>query len=581
MWIIETDSESCRDCYKCLKECPVKAIRFEKAVSKIVEERCIVCGNCIKVCPQGAKKDISFLDEVKHLVKSDKTVIASLAPSFTAYFKKEYWGKMCSLLKKIGFDYVEETAFGAYYTAMALKKELLKDNERDFIIGTSCPSSVYLVEKYFPEFIPNLSKAFSPIITHAKILKKFYGTDTHIVFISPCVAKKKEISESQYKGLVDYSISFKELEEWVEDENIDLSKLDEKPFDRETPGLASLFPIDGGILKTAAFETDYVSEEYISISGADNIIRFLKNYDRSKYPSLKFVDFLMCEGGCINGPLVWKNFSLENKINIIRYQKEKTKKSKIVFPQVSDSELDEFLERKYENLEVNEKQYSEEEIRKILHRTGKYTKEDELNCGSCGYPTCRDKAIAVLNGMAETEMCIPYMRKKAESFSNLIIEHTPNGVIVVNYQLKIINTNPAFKKIFSIPKEKDLAGESLKMIIGDVAPFIEADTRKSFINKKVYYKNYDKWIDLITYPMIDEKLIVGIFRDITEKEKQSLKLEKVRKEITEKTQDVVLKQMRVAQEIASLLGETTAETKAMLSKFAKIMSNFDNEENES
>lgn len=567
MWVIETDFKNCRDCNKCLKECPVKAIKFENSVSRIVEERCVLCGNCLRVCPQNAKKDVSYMREIKNLLNSGETVVASLAPSFVASFNQVDYRVIITLLKKLGFQFVEETAFGAYYTAMATVREI--EEKPGFWIGSACPAAVNLVEKYFPHFIPHLSRADSPVIAHAKLIKAHYGEDAHIVFISPCAAKKQEVLAEDVSGLVDFPMSFKELKEWADDCGIEIEKLQvESDFQRIAPGNARLFPIRGGILKTANLESDYTSTRHLSISGAQNIYTFLENFKMEIFPNLQFVDFLMCEGGCINGPLGWKCLNPLNRIKVTQYQLEK--------PDTADTPSQEFpleqlLVRRYKDLKKEYTNPSEEQIKSILRQIGKVYREDELNCGGCGYSTCREKAIAVFQGMAEAEMCLPYMRKKAESLANVLVEHTPNGIVLLNREMKIISINPSFRKLFELPEGVDLSGHSIKTLMSDISPFLKSNSHKALVQQKYFLEKTNRWVRLSAFPMIDEGVVVGLFQDISKEEQQKHELVNIRKEIAEHTSEVVLKQMRVAQEIAGLLGETTAETKALLSKLARVL----------
>jgi uncharacterized Fe-S cluster-containing protein len=282
---------------------------------------------------------------------------------------------------------------------------------------------------------------------------------------------------------------------------------------------------------------------------------------------MRFIDFLMCEGGCINGPLAWKHFNPLNRIRIANYQK--SHKGKDAVYQMVD--LDRFLQRRYENKKKEYKEPGEAEIKVILEQIGKFSPEDELNCGSCGYGTCREKAVAVFHGMAEASMCLPYMRNKAESFANVIVDNTPNGVVVINNDMRIITANPAFKILFDIDVREDLVGISIKRFMPDTTPFTKAGNSRSLVSHRLLNPENGKWMRIMTVAMPEERMVIGIFSDITSEESHKVELDSIRQEIAEHTQDVINKQMRIAQEIASLLGETTAETKAMLTKLAKVL----------
>lgn len=569
MWVIESDSRYCKDCYRCLKECPVKAIRFEGGSSRIVWERCILCGHCIPACPQGVKREGSSLAEVRELLGSGQRVVASVDPSFVAYFGDHDYRKIVDLCYKLGFAHVEETAFGAYYTAMAVRREL--ETSDTFRIGSTCPAAVYLIQKYFPEFIPHLSRADSPPIAHARLIRAHYGGDVKVVHISPCAAKRHEILQHAVRGLVSFHLTFPEMDRWAAEIGVSYENLEtRRDFERIAPGSSRLYPVRGGLLKTANLDVDYTSVKHLSITGPKTISTFLKTFRPEYYPTLQFVDFLLCEGGCINGPLGWKSLNPLNRLKVAEYQRLKGGVA-----DYQDFPVDALLTRKYHSLKKEYPEPTEAEVSEILERIDISGPHDELDCGACGYPTCREKAVAVFQGVADPAMCLSYIRKKGEGLGNVVMDNSPNGVVLINRQMKVITCNPAFRKFFGVGELDNITGKSIVEYVADTGPFTEAYNDKTLVFKKMHFPETGLHFRLATFPMEDEHCVVGIFQDRTTEENHRLEVGDLRREIAGRAQEVILRQMRIAQQIAELLGETTAETKAMLSRLVQTLKTDD------
>ncbi|HOP73445.1 MAG TPA: [Fe-Fe] hydrogenase large subunit C-terminal domain-containing protein [Bacillota bacterium] len=559
MSVISTIEARCRDCYKCVRYCPVKAIRVIRNHAEVVAERCIGDGRCVIVCPQRAKKVESGIEAVVKHLKSQSKVAVSLAPSFVSAFEGIRPGQLFAALKNIGFDYVEETAAGAEYVAR--KHAELAASSGHPVFASCCPAIVKLIERYYPEKLPYLAEVVSPMVAHARMLKAKYGAETKVVFIGPCIAKK---DEGHHFEEVDAVLSFQELEALLEQYRLDLNQMEDMPVTGDGIHLARNFPAPGGLAKTASLSTDLLAKAVISIDGLDETIEFLEHFD-PKENNLKLVELLACRGGCLSGPGMPNRLGLyQRRHQLLNYVEE-----------AGVSEVGEFtfqpeLGRQFSAHTV-ETEPTEEEIREILSRTGKYTAEDELNCGACGYNSCREKAVAVAKGMAEVDMCIPYMREKAESKANIICQMTPNAIFVVDKELRILEVNPAAELKFCCKQEK-VVGAKLSSIF-DPLYFNEAFVTKELITGEVSFPAYGLVAWQAIFYVEKEEVIIGIFADITREKQQRERLDRVTEETLAKAQEVIDKQMRVAQEIAGLLGETTAETKVQLTKLMKLIQN--------
>lgn len=545
---------NCKNCYKCIRHCPVKSIRFSANQAHIIGNECILCGQCFVVCPQNAKEIASELEKVKVLIQSGDPVFVSLAPSFIANYDGIGINGMRSALKKLGFADAEETAIGATIVKTEYERMLAAET-RDVVISSCCHSVNLLVQKYFPDEIKNLADVLSPMQAHAKDIKRRHP-NAKVVFVGPCVAKKDEAE--YYNGIVDAVLTFEEVTEWLKAEKIELvADMDDYEKSR-----ARFFPTTGGILKTMARQADYT---YLAIDGVENCIAALKDVESGKIHKC-FIEMSACVGSCVGGPVMekYRRSPVKDYAAVARYAGKKD----------FDVEMpdDEAVKKEFTAIELRNGAPSEEEITAILKKMGKTRPEDELNCGSCGYNTCREKAAAIYHGKAEISMCLPYLKDKAESFSDCIVNNTPNGLIVVNDNLEVQQINPTARKIMNVRSSSDVLGETIDRIL-DPAPFRRVlNSKRSLRNERAYLADYKKYVEETIVYDTTYNMLVCIMRDITDEEAEREKKESISRQTVEVADKVVDKQMRIVQEIASLLGETAAETKIALTKLKESIS---------
>ena len=541
---------NCKNCYKCIRHCPVKAIRFSGNQAHIIGNECILCGQCFVVCPQNAKQIVDETEKVKVFLQSGDPVVVSLAPSFVANYEGVGINAMRDALQKLGFYEVEETAIGATIVKNEYER-MLKEDERDIIITSCCHSINLLIQKYFPAELEYLADVVSPMQAHCIDIKKRFPK-AKTVFIGPCVAKKDEAEH--YEGIVDAVLTFEELTNWLKEENIEL-KAD---MDSNEESRARFFPTTGGILKTMA--QDAPGYTYMALDGIENCVDALKDIESGKIHKC-FIEMSACSGSCIGGPVMEKyhrSAPIKDYITIANYAGNKD------FDVVQPDNME--LKKQFTYIEHRLQQPSETEIYNVLRQMGKFKPSDELNCGSCGYNTCREKAIAICQGKAEISMCLPFLKDKAESFSDTIVKNTPNGLIVLNEELEVQQINEAARNIMNIRSSTDVLGDLVVRIM-DPKDFMEVRTTgRDIRNKKVYLAEYKRYIEQSVVYDKESHLLIGIMRDITDEQNEREKKESISRQTVEVADKVVDKQMRIVQEIASLLGETAAETKIALAK---------------
>ena len=546
---------NCKNCYKCIRHCPVKSIRFSGNQAHIVGNECILCGQCFVVCPQNAKQIVDDTEKVKVLIQSGDPVYVSLAPSFIANYTGIGINGMRAALKKLGFADAEETALGASVVKTEYEK-MLAAGDRDIVISSCCHSINLLIQKYFPAELPLLADVLSPMQAHCASLKKRHP-EAKTVFIGPCVAKKDEAEH--YAGIVDAVLTYEELTKWLEAEHI----TPEPDMDETDESRARFFPTTGGILKTMTQNAPGYT--YVAIDGVENCMAALRDIESGKVHKC-FIEMSACIGSCVGGPVMEKyhRAPIADYTAVAHY----TGKKDFNVTQPDSEEI----RKIFEPIELRNGTPSDAEIAEILKKMGKNRPEDELNCGSCGYNTCREKAIAIYHGKAEISMCLPYLKDKAESFSDCIVNNTPNGLIVVNDSLEVQQINAAARKIMNIRYSSDVLGDQLVRIL-DPAPFLKVlESKRSLRDYRVYLAEYKKYVEqTIVYDM-NYHMLVCIMRDVTDEENEREKKESISRQTVEIADKVVDKQMRIVQEIASLLGETAAETKIALTKLKESIS---------
>lgn len=544
---------NCKNCYKCIRNCPVKAIRFSGDQAHIIADECILCGRCFVVCPQNAKEIVSEVEKVKVMIQSGEPVIASMAPSFIANYDGVGIDAMREGLQKLGFADVEETAIGATMVKTDYER-LVHEKQKPVIISSACASVNLLIQKHYPEMIKYLADTLSPMQAHCRDIKR-RNPEAKTVFIGPCVAKKDEAQ--RYPGIVDAALTFEELTEWLEKENVRL----EKKTDSNPESLARIFPTVAGILRTMKDRNP--EYEYVAVDGIDNCIAALEDV-AAGHVSNCFMEMSACKGSCVNGPVMEKYhpWFITDYLSVTRYAGEKD------FP-VEQPEISE-LSRRYDILEGMKDMPTERKIQEILSKMGKKKPSDELNCGTCGYDTCREKAIAIYQGKAEIEMCLPYLKEKAENFSNIIFDNTPNGLLVLNERLEIQQINPAACRIMNIRRPSDVLGSQIVTLL-DPKPFLDALESRKSVFQCAYLAEYDRYVEEQVLYDQSYRMLFCMLEDVSDEAAEREKKAEMRRQTTEVADKVVEKQMRIVQDIASLLGETAAETKIALTNLKESM----------
>lgn len=559
---LEFKNAKCKDCYKCLRECPVKAINIKNHQAEIIEDRCILCGHCTLTCPQNAKVVHSELNEVKALLDHHNKVIASVAPSFVSSFGIQNFNVMKLALGRLGFADAEETAIGAQAVIKDYTR-LLQSGAFENFISSACPAVCRMIQEYYPKALKYLAPVDSPMVAHAKLIKNRLP-DATIVFIGPCIAKKREAFESD---LIANVLTFEELEQWFKENEIKLEQITQLDLTAHNgaPNLAKAFPICHGIIHS--FPTLPENYEYISADGPKKCVKALSNIEHLKHV---FLELNLCIDACVSGPC-----SLSSDIGGVKATADvrryiSAEKKKLTAMQ-DTSPLPVNLTAAHPRIRSHSLPVPEHEMEAILHQTGKFTPDDELNCGACGYPTCREKAWAVYNGYADVEICLPYMRQRAESLSFEIIKNSPEGIIVLDSDMNIIEANSKGRELLGIT-DTEIKGRPAVDFF-DATDYMNAyDQKKHLECKKMFIPASERYVDVSINYLKGQNVLFGIMKDVTESVNYEERIHEVTMKTLATTDSVIKKQMRVAQEIASLLGETTAETKVALLKLKKALS---------
>lgn len=563
---IYTESNNCQDCYKCLRQCPVKAIKIADASASIIPGDCVYCGHCVQICPVGAKKVRNDLPGLIRTLNGGTRIIACLAPSYSSDFQGTEPGILRNALHRLGFFGVSETALGAEMVSAATAK-WLSSQPQGIYISSCCTSVVQMVNRHYPHLAQNLVPVLSPMQAHAKFLKEMYGSDIRVAFFGPCIAKKSELEVCT--GLTDFALTFTDLHTLLDGE-LPGWKISgnskENPFIPWPAQKGSYFPIDGGMIANLKEKATLTETAYMSFSGVKNIKEVLNDIPQWKTREQIFLELLLCEGGCIKGPCSTNEASVAVK----RQQTIVAVKNQALSKQGTFPVVPILYSHNYKEEQQTRQQFSEAEIGNALRASGKFTKTDELNCGGCGYDSCRDFALAMLSDKAERIMCVSYMRRVAQDKASVLLKKIPYGVVVVDENLKIIDANQKFAELAGDQVNElyqnmgSLDGANLAGILFFHKLFASVlRTGEEMIEHRVRGNGQFLHVSIITIQPY--KIVCGIIQNMQDPE--------IRKDlVVNSVRQVIHQHMDAVQKIAYLLGENASYTESMLNSIVESVS---------
>ena len=566
---VYSEDNECQDCYKCIRECPVKAIKVENGRAKVVGELCIACGHCVSVCPAGAKRVRNDVKRVQHLFKRKSKVFMSLAPSFVSEFEGVSSAQLISAIKHLGFAGVSETALGAQQVSARIAEDL-RHSDNAIALSTACPAAVDYIIKYLPEQASHLTGLYSPLLVHCTLLRKTYGDNIGIVFAGPCVAKKLEAAA--HPDLLDVAITFEDLRHMFEQAGIVPEREQPTEADVFVPEHSlegALYPVQGGMIEATRLSASDTNIHFLSIAGINNIAEALRSIDASKNHGTMFVELLACEGGCVKGPKATRRSAVASQFDILNYAITPAD----AYPRKPELDISDNIAANA----VHESEPSNEEIQRTLLRIGKRSGEDELDCGGCGYGSCRELAKAIISGKAETSMCVSYMRLQAQRTANALLRTIPYATVIVSDDMKIVECNSEFVSMCG--SDAVLINEAVPGLEGaalpSIVPFADLFETVLVSGKDIirrYIKFRESVLSTTIFTIEPHRVVGGVLIDVTGTEMR-------REQIVEKAQTVIQNTLSTVQEIAFKLGKSAAESECILNSIIEGFSISDYSDN--
>lgn len=555
---VYTIEAECQDCYKCVRHCPVKAIRVRDGHAAVIPELCVACGKCVEVCPVKAKQVRNDTGRARLLLQDSSPVYASIAPSWVSEFRDLEPGKLIRALKLLGFAGVSETALGAQLVS-ARMAEALDAGTGGLLLSSACPTAVDFVRRYLAHLAPAITPVGSPLMAHCRLLRDTFGDGIRVVFIGPCIGKKNEAD--RHPELLNLALTYPELRQMLREAAIVPERLTPEADDRFLPEAAeegARYPIEGGMNDTIRFQSRNQRVHYATLTGLDNLKLAFSGMETTPANEAVFVEMLACPGGCVHGPCSEHDSpGLLERLRVLRHARmpesprERRTPGSIAaaFPAAAAPPPE------------------PGDLIAALRSIGKTTPEDELNCDGCGYDTCRNFAQAMIAGRAEPSMCVSYLRKQAQKKANAILRSISSGVVIAGRDLSIIECNRNFAKLFGDETVEmfdacpGLAGADLRRIVPSFIGLFESALQSGRDVRRDSLKVGKRLFNLNLFSIEPGEVIGAVIFDVTNTELR-------REQIAARARKVIDRNIATVQEIACRLGEQMADTELLLRSIA-------------